>query len=370
MRNRTCNAKNRRSTAELGPMFELEWNCSILDSDREARFAVLKRIDCMFLNRCLSILLLMSALILPSATFAQQFPGVEENIPFLITFGKNGVTSWGDDDYSQTFFLKVPKSQKDPIYVRVYDAEVGGKLDELKGIWNTKCKFSVYGGPGTWSNTDAKGAGPEGDYDSGTLLSTKTFAADVKYDTTWYTFGPFNPTEGEWVPVMDGYVFKVIAEGIVGDDGNIYKYFLSTRPDRNLKIEGANAFTYEYTFRLPNNNSICHIYPFVDSKVVSIQQHNFDWDGDGTIRIVSIARKGEPVKMSTDDDWALSKHEITDREKNTSIDIQLIKSKNVNNNNVVFSVTNQYGEAMPFYSIPIGGPPKYTPIINVKPDPR
>ena len=318
----------------------------------------------------LSVWMLCLMMGIQSLALAQQFPGVEENIPYLITFGKGGVTSWGDDDFSQTFFLKVPKSQKDPIFIRVFDPDVGGKLDEKKGEFNTRSKISVYGGPKAWSTADAKGTNPEGEYDSGTLLDTKTFAVDPKLDSTWYTFGPFNPTEGEWVQDMDGYVFKVITEGIVGDDGNIYKYFLSTRADRNLKIEGANAFTYEYTFRLPNNPSICHIYPFVDSDVISIQQHNFDWDGDGIIRLVSIARKGEPVKMSTEDDWAASKHPISDREKNTSIDIQLIKSKAVNNNNVVMRVTNQYGVSLPFYSIPIGGAPRYTPIINVRPDPK
>lgn len=312
---------------------------------------------------------LFLSLVLYVPFFAQQFPGVEENIPYLITFGKNGQTSWGDDDFSQTFFLSVPKTQVNPIYIRVFDPDVGGELDELKGSFNTKCKFSVYGGPGTYTNPDAQNSNPDGEYDSGSLLSSKTFAVDPRYDEKWYTFGPFNPSEGELVPAMDAYVFKVIAEGVSGDDGNIYKYFLSTKPDRNLEIEGANAFTFEYTFRLPNNLAICHIYPFVSQDVISIQQYNFDWDDDGIIRIVSVARKGETVKMSSDDDWINSKHMISEREKNTSIDIQLIKSKNVNNNNVVFKVTNQYGEAMPFYSIPIGGPPKYTPIINVRPDP-
>jgi hypothetical protein len=324
----------------------------------------------MFQKRWCLIVVAWVTHVLPLALSAQQFPGVEENIPYLITFGKNGSTSWGDDDFSQTFFLKVPKTQKEPIYVRVYDPDIGGALDEKKVDFNTKCKFTVYGGPHTWTDADAQGGNPEGSYDSGTLIATKTFGVDPKYDTTWYTFGPFNPTEGEWVENMGGYVFKVIAEGIVGDDGNIYKYFLSTRPDRNLKIEGANAFTYEYTFRLPNNTAICHIYPFIDNEVVSIKQHNFDWDADGLIRLVSIARKGETVRMSEDDDWAISMHEITDREKNTSIDIQLIKTKNINNNNIVIRVTNQYGKSLPFYSIPIGGAPKYTPIINVKPDPK
>jgi hypothetical protein len=301
---------------------------------------------------------------------AQQFPGVEENIPYLITFGKSSLKSWGDDDFSQTFFLTVPKTQKDPIYVRVFDPDVGGALDEMKGDFNTKCKFSVYGGIGAFTNVDAQGPDPVGHYDSGNLLYTKTFGVDPKYDNNWYTFGPYNPTEGEYVKELDAYVFKVIAEGISGDDGNIYKYFLSTKPDRELKIEGANAFTYEYCFRLPNTPTICHIYPFVDKDVVSVRQYNFDWDDDGMLRIVSIARKGDPVKMSGDNELIMSQHEVFEREKNTSLDIQIIKSKGQNNNNVVFRVTNQRGEALRFYSSPIGGAPKYRPIINVKPDPK
>ena len=29
----------------------------------------------------------------------QAVPGKDENIPFLCTFGKQGKTSWGDDDF-------------------------------------------------------------------------------------------------------------------------------------------------------------------------------------------------------------------------------------------------------------------------------
>lgn len=302
----------------------------------------------------------------PQCADAQQFPGEDENIPYLITFGKDGSTSWGDDDFSQTFFISVPPSQTDPVYVRVFDPEVGGQHDEIKGGFDTKTKFSIYGGKTCYSESAARGHNPEGNYKSGTLLASKTFGVSDKYDGTWYTFGPFNPTEGEWAESFNSYIFKVVADGITGDDGNIYKYFLSVSPTKNLKIEGANAFTYEYTFRLPNNRSICHIYPYVNEEVVSVQQYNFDWDGDGVIRVVSVARKGESVKMSTDDDWAISKHMISEDEKNTSLDIQLIKSNDQNNNNVVFRITNQYGEYMPFFSVPIGGRPVYRPKIKME----
>ncbi|MEM0997005.1 MAG: hypothetical protein AAGN35_08000 [Bacteroidota bacterium] len=309
---------------------------------------------------------LVLALLFVGSAFGQQFPGEDENIPYLITFGQNGETSWGDDDFSQTFFLAIPLTEKDPIYIRVYDPDIGGAVDEVKGDFNTRCKFSVYGGKEAFSHPHAQGYNPEGKYDSGVLLASKTFGVNPKYDENWYTFGPFNPNEGEKVESQKAYIFKVIAEGTTGDDGNLYKYFVSTRPNENLKVEGANAFTYEYTFRMPNERSICHIYPFIDDNVVSIKQYNFDWDADGLIRVVSIARKGEPVSMSADDVWAISKHKVSDREKNTSLDIQLIKSKAINNNNVVVRVTNQYGEAMPFYSIPIGGKPTYQAIIKAE----
>ena len=42
------------------------------------------------------------------------------------------------------------------------------------------------------------------------------------------------------------------------------------------------------------------------------------------------------------------------------MDFRFIKAKSlVRNNNVVVNVRNQFGDAMRFYTIPIGGVPKY-----------
>jgi len=55
-------------------------------------------------------------------------------------------------------------------------------------------------------------------------------------------------------------------------------------------------------------------------------------------------------------------------EKNSTIEIQFIKNQNlqVRNNNVVIAVRNQYGESLPFYVVPIGGIPVYSPKIRMK----
>ena len=73
--------------------------------------------------------------------------------------------------------------------------------------------------------------------------------------------------------------------------------------------------------------------------------------------------------MSGNNEWVTSTHKVADAEKNTSWDIQMIKFKNkpLKNNNVVIFLENQYGELMPFYSVPIGGIPKYKYSIGIKP---
>ena len=53
----------------------------------------------------------------------QPVPGKDENIPFLVTFGKEGKTSWGDDDFYQVFFFSILKETTKPLYIRVFDPD-------------------------------------------------------------------------------------------------------------------------------------------------------------------------------------------------------------------------------------------------------
>ena len=301
------------------------------------------------------------------SSIAQQVPAAEENIPFLVTFGKESEKAWGDDDYCQVFFFVIPENTTNPIFIRVFDPDVGGANDEIRLNWNSKTRFSVYGGVGAISNADAKGVDPVGNFKSGTQLATKVFDEE-KHDNDWYTFGPFYPKEGELDRQFGGYVFKVICEGIAGDDGNLYRYFLSSDGNKNIPIDGGNAFTYEYTFRLHDDpKQVSHIYPYIDNKVTSVKQTNFDWDNDGVIKIISKAKPGIEIKTSGENEWSNSEHKIEKEELNSSLDFQFIKSKNtIARNNVVISIRNQYGELLPFYAVPIGGIPKYKPKTNFK----
>ena len=300
---------------------------------------------------------------------AQAAPAEDENIPYLVTFGGDGDTSWGDDDFCQIFFAKIPESVKKPIYIRVYDPDTGGELDEKKGEFNTSVEFSIYGGPECWTHEDAKNIDPVGNYKSGTLLDSKIFRDEEEYDEDWYVFGPFNPREGEYVEQFEGYVFKIIAEGLDGNDGNLYRYFLSPEKNESKEIEGGNLFTYEYTFRMWNNqNNVSQIYPYIDDKTTAIEIKNFDWDDDGFIRLVSVAKNGLLCTVTGEDEWAEDRFPVHERERNSSMELQFIKNRNelVKNNNVVVVVQNQYGENLPFYVVPIGGIPTYQPKIRME----
>jgi hypothetical protein len=300
----------------------------------------------------------------------QAVPGKDENIPFLVTFGKQGKTSWGDDDFYQVWFFNIPKEYTQQFYIKVFDPDTGGENDEIQGEFNTKCLFSVYGGKGVDpdKNEDSKGIAEGLNYKGGNLLASKVFGGEARYDNKYYTFGPFNPSAGDYNAKWDCYIFKVVCEGISGDDGNLYRYFLSRDPDNNIPIERANAFTYEYTFRMWNNfKSVAHIYPYIDTGIVSTKIRDFDWDDDGVILVVSKYKQGIPIKISNEDYWAEDKIVIEPQENGSSLDFQFHKKQGelVKNNNVVVVILNQRDEALQFFSSPIGGVPVYQPKIGV-----
>ncbi|PWE01170.1 hypothetical protein DDZ16_01400 [Marinilabilia rubra] len=316
------------------------------------------------------LFLFSSLIFIHHQTNAQPVPAVDENIPHLVTFGGDGETAWGDDDFCQIIFFSIPENYELPVFIRVFDPETGEDIDEQKGEWDTVMRYSVYGGEGACSEEDARRSNLEGNYLSGNLLASKVFTQNPRYNESWYTFGPFNPSEGEFLPEYGGYIFKLVIEGEEGDDGNLYNLFLSTEGKENRPVEGAFAFYFKYKFRLHNDvNEVSHIYPYMTSDVVAIKQSNFDWDNDGFIRIISPAKNGELLASSGDDKWVRSRHKISKDEHNSSLDVQMIKKKSklVKDNNVVIFLENQYGELMPFYSIPIGGIPEYKYSIGIKP---
>lgn len=288
----------------------------------------------------------------------QRVPNESENIDYLVTFGQDAPPDTGDDDHVQIIFFIVPYSHRQPVYLRVFDPDMGNNHDEFVGAPNTFTRFSVYGGKGAFSSKEAREITLTSNYKTGNLLASKVFGSESEFDSEWYTMGPYNPLEGEEIPAFNGYLLKIVVEGLKGNDGNHYRFFLSEEAGRNKSIEGANAFAYKYTFKLHKAQTLAHIYPFIEKTIVSITQHNFDFDNDGDILIYTVAQNRVKAKGSGDNAWASSIHPVTESEKNLTMDIQIQKVSSEENTMTVY-ITNQYDEAVPFFALPIGGPPKY-----------
>lgn len=291
--------------------------------------------------------------------FAQVTPNEVENIEFIVTFGDDGETSWGDHDFLQVYFFVLPETQSQPFYIRIFDPDTGGKWDELKGKADTRVKYSFFGGKGAYSEPDSIDFTKEEAYRGGSLIWSRVFDHSPRYDDQWYAIGPFSPLQGEYMEAEKAYYFKMIAEGLSGDDGNLYKYAISLRPDDNIEAPGANAFTFSYTMRLPDDPAkVSHIYPFINSDVVAINIHNFDFDHGGKMYLYSVSKNRHPIRTGGDDVWETSRHKIDPEELNSTIDIQIVNN-GLKNNNIEIVITNEYNKPVPFYTVPIGGPPKY-----------
>jgi len=295
---------------------------------------------------------------------AQAIPAKNENIPFLVTFGNKAAISWGDDDFNQIVFFSVPKEQKTPFFIRIFDPNNGGKYDENRGGFNSTTTFSLYGA-GCFSNKDEENKDPIGNYKKGNLINSKTFGGEGTYDDKWFTFGPINPLEGEYLPDLGGYIFKLVVDGTSGDDGNLYRLYMSVKNNNNIAVEGGNAFMYEYSFRLNTSKQISHLYPYIDQSTISIKQFNFDFDNDAYVKLIAMSHPGLRVATSNDAVWASSLHPMHEKDKKTCLDILIVKTGTKSKNNVVFYIVNQLDKYMQFHSIPIGAIPKKT--IGIKP---
>src|SRR5687768_15770922 len=124
------------------------------------------------------------ALILVAPWFysmGQRVPNESENIDYLVTFGQEAPPNTGDDDHVQIIFFVVPYSYKLPVYLRIFDPDMGNKHDEFVGPPNTFTRFSVYGGKGAFSSKEAREITLTSNYKTGNLLASKVFGNDAEF---------------------------------------------------------------------------------------------------------------------------------------------------------------------------------------------
>lgn len=262
--------------------------------------------------RLIPIFLLLTILVVS----AEAAPTPEERgrVP-LITYGPEANTREGDDDFVQVVFFDVPVGTSGPLRVRVFDPDAGGELDVFYGwgAFDTATKFSVYGGDGATTAPGLRGAkAPKDAVHAGERLAEQVFAIDPEADESWVTLVELDPARGE--RVGDRLAFKVVVEGVAGNDGNVFD--VSVVGADGGPIEGLRSYSYEPTIHHDTRTRTAEvrIAPSGNQKLFI---HSFDAAG-ADLRIETLYRT-IPADTSGQNKWSSSEIELTSEEQDQLI---------------------------------------------------
>ena len=223
------------------------------------------------MNRMLSFLA-TGLLFLPVLLFAQA------NV-LMVTYGPAAPTYEGDDDFKQIIFLQIPASVTDSLYLRIFDMDCGNDHDmALGGNWDTQNRFTLYGGAGTYSSTTAQSPFPNPqDLDAGVLIKNEIIGENALRNNEWHTFARFLPGAGE--KIGGQYYFKLVVQGVNGNDANVFDVRLSQSDNLNQMPNDARIFTYAPTIRLRKEDPFASVKFFIPENLPKVVVYNFDLAG-------------------------------------------------------------------------------------------
>jgi hypothetical protein len=308
-----------------------------------------------------------------STTLAGAFTVVDCTSPattlesgYLVTIGREVVftAQQGDDDSLQELYIEIPGNTPGPVYIRVFDPDCGGALDIQAGLyWNTPFTYVIAGG-------------------ASIPLATRTFTEDLSTDGAWYSFGPFAVSDGE--ARADRRVFKlsVIAgpeppfgENAFEADTNLYNVMVTSDGASTSPVPESRIFAYAWTFLIPETEwaEPPRVFPWVDVRVTTVVQHNFDYDNDafgpGTagiaLRTPHRTLMGEDSEVSGNGVERNSGYDRIPGEQNTTWGIRCwaeptgsVPPDSITDNVVTFWVTDQTGRQLVTFARSTNRPPK------------
>jgi PKD repeat protein len=258
-------------------------------------------------------LLLLIILAGASATVSSARAGIP-----LITYGPAAPPAEGDDDYRQILFIRIAPEVSGPIHLRVYDPDVGGTYDALSAGADTRTRFRFYGGPGAYTEgqepPDSEASAPT----TGVLLGEAVYGVDPGTDGVWRSLTQFEPRQGEALP--DGRYFRLVVEGLAGDDGNAFRVQVSRSPEREAPLD-AKIFAYKLTLRHNQRDRFAEIPLNPVDGLESMTTHGFDLGGAALS--LETAFRSLPMKASGQGEWRATPVQLLPEEQGQPLALHL-----------------------------------------------
>ncbi|MBI4598061.1 MAG: PKD domain-containing protein [Candidatus Omnitrophica bacterium] len=283
---------------------------------------------------------------------------VVNGVKWFYIFGSHGKTDYGARPDNLEVFVEVPRSFGAPISLRVFDADIKGKRDEMAGGWNTITRFSVYG------------AGSK-------ALASYTIGPEAA-DGTTLEFGPFPLEMGD--TQGDNAVFRFEAQGLAGDDNNVFSldvlppgveaYALS--PSIRLAEQADETLATAFP-RMPGKpEATMEFFPAVPEGSTCVVESNYDVDPDGArLSLISPTGKCYPIKSSGSEAWVSTQVPVLEGEGGRRWIYRMTKVTQ-RKGNAGFEFKDQSGQPLRIYftkgagapPAPSTAAPKVTPISS------
>lgn len=240
------------------------------------------------LQRTLTILpLLIYILSNPSLQAAER----RTDVNFLVTAGREASIASGDSLFRSVFFIRCPIGFDSPVYLRIFDADAGGRFDQLSR--GDRARYRVFG-KGAIHRSIRSIRDPLPDVKP---IADLEIGADPLYDGQWRTLAVLYPADGQEADSVRE--FQLVVDGAAGSGVNRYRLFASSEDNRNSPIEGLAIAGPVATILLPASNTLVTRIPFrVPSAASGLRVTVFDADGMGEVHVQTEKRLKIPIPVS------------------------------------------------------------------------
>ncbi len=280
--------------------------------------------------------------------------------PLLVTYGTDAPHREGDPTHRQIIYIDLPDGLQERVYLRVFDPDNAGDYDLIYGQPNSETRYTVFGGDGAYAGEPVDGkTNTEAELSSGNVIADKTFGDDPRTDGQWTTIALLSPSDGE--QRGNRRLFRLVVDGITGNDGNLYGVDLSLRNARAVPPEGAKLYSFAPTIRVPNRTTLTELRFQVPGEETELVVDNFD-AAHGKLALATSFRS-VPLKPSGQGRWRSETVKLRPDEQGQIAAITLRGGSEMPND-ATFYITVKSDRLLPLDLPPFNWRPNRRPIIH------
>jgi len=289
--------------------------------------------------------------------FCSEIYALPANENLLITSGKDAFSSSGDSLHRSIFYFEVPRAYSGKIYVRIFDADIGGDYDSWQQ--DSEVLYHLYGKDGLNRNVRSI-TDPLPDDKAITLLK---LSRSRFYNNQWRTLTVLDTNQGE--PQDSVVHFQLVVDGIKGQASNKYQVFISSEDKKNRAIQGARLFTPVINLNVPPDSGRMTQVRFMipkDARFLDISNFDVDTIEYGARLYFSTQfRAAMELEASRNSETSTTRVEIEDEERGQAGAILFTSEES---NNLQLWIQDGQGR-----SVPIELPP-FMALKNHLPEPH